>query len=49
MLVGVSVSRGTARRSLSLGTPLPHFASLSTTGSHAFLGTSEGVIEVSGA
>ena len=48
-LYQLSPATGTVRRSLSLGTSLPHFASLSMTGSHAFLGTSEGVIEVSGA
>ena len=40
---------GAIRYSLSLGTPLPHFASLSMTGSHAYLGTNEGVVAVAGA
>ena len=40
---------GATRYSLSLGTPLPHFASLSMTGSRAYLGTSQGVVAVAGA
>ena len=40
---------GATRYSLSLGTSLPHFASLSMTGNRAFLGTNEGVLAVSGA
>ena len=40
---------GTTRYSLSLGTSLPHFASLSMTGSHAYLGTNQGVVAVAGA
>jgi outer membrane protein assembly factor BamB len=40
---------GTTRNSVSLGTTLPHFASLSMTGSHAYLGTSQGVVAVAGA
>ena len=40
---------GAIRYSLSLGTPLPHFASLSMTGSHAYLGTNAGVVAVAGA
>jgi outer membrane protein assembly factor BamB len=39
---------GATRYSLSLGTALPHFASLSMTSSHAFLGTAEGVVAVAG-
>jgi outer membrane protein assembly factor BamB len=39
---------GATRASLSLGTTLPHFSSMSMTGSHAFLGTMEGVIAVGG-
>ena len=39
---------GAVRHSLDLGTPLPHFSSMSMTGSHAFLGTMEGVIAVGG-
>jgi len=39
---------GAARGSLSLGTALPHFSSMSMTGSHAFLGTMEGMIAVGG-
>jgi outer membrane protein assembly factor BamB len=48
-LYELSPDTGAVRRSLSLGASLPHFASLSMTGDHAFLGTSEGVIEVAGA
>lgn len=40
---------GAVRYSLSLGTALPHFASLSMTGSHAYLGTDDGVTAVAGA
>jgi len=40
---------GAIRYSLSLGTSLPHFASLSMTGSYAYLGTSQGVVAVAGA
>ena len=40
---------GAIRDSVSLGTPLPHFASLSMTGSHAYLGTNQGVVAVAGA
>src|SRR5438552_3596311 len=39
---------GAIRASLGLGTTLPHFSSVSMTGRHAFLGTMEGVIAVSG-
>ena len=39
---------GATRDSLSLRTTLPHFSSMSMTGSHAFLGTMEGVIAVGG-
>jgi outer membrane protein assembly factor BamB len=39
---------GATRASLGLGTTLPHFSSMSMTGSHAFLGTMEGVIAVGG-
>jgi len=39
---------GATRGSLSLGTTLPHFSSMSMTGSHAFLSTMEGVIAVGG-
>ncbi len=40
---------GKTRYSLSLGTTLPHFASPSITGNHAFIGTSDGVVAVAGA
>jgi outer membrane protein assembly factor BamB len=39
---------GATRASLGLGTALPHFSSMSMTGSHAFLGTMQGVIAVGG-
>jgi outer membrane protein assembly factor BamB len=48
-LYELSPATGQVRFSLSLGTSLPHFASLSMTGRHAFLGTSDGVIAVAGA
>jgi polyvinyl alcohol dehydrogenase (cytochrome) len=40
---------GATRSSLNLGTTLPHFASMSMAGSHAYLGTSQGVVAVAGA
>ena len=39
---------GATRASLRLGTTLPHFSSMSMTGSRAFLGTLEGVVAVGG-
>ena len=39
---------GVTRDALVLGASLPHFSSMSMTGSHAFLGTMEGVISVGG-
>jgi outer membrane protein assembly factor BamB len=48
-LYELSPATGAVRFSLSLGTSLPHFASLSMTGSHAFLGTDDGVTAVAGA
>ena len=39
---------GVTRALLPLGTMLPHFSSMSMTGSHAFLGTIEGVVAVDG-
>jgi outer membrane protein assembly factor BamB len=39
---------GATRDSLGLRTTLPHFSSMSMTGSHAFLGTMQGVIAVGG-
>ena len=37
---------GGIRASLGLGTPLPHFSSMSMTGSRAYLGTMDGVVSV---
>ena len=48
-LYELSPATGAVRYSLSLGTSLPHFASLSMSGSHAFLGTDDGVTAVAGA
>ena len=39
---------GATRDSLNLDTTFPHFSSMSMTGSHAFLGTMEGVVAVGG-
>ena len=39
---------GATTASLALGVALPHFSSMSMTGSHAFLGTMEGVVAVGG-
>jgi outer membrane protein assembly factor BamB len=47
-LYELNQSTGATRASLSLGTTLPHFSSMSMTGSQAFLGTMEGVIAVGG-
>jgi outer membrane protein assembly factor BamB len=47
-LYELNQSTGATRASLSLGTTLPHFSSISMTGSQAFLGTMEGVIAVGG-
>ena len=40
---------GGVRYSVSLGVSLPHFASLSMAGARAYLGTTQGVIAVTGA
>ena len=48
-LYELNPATGAVRYSLSLGTTLPHFASLSMSGSHAFLGTNAGVTAVAGA
>ena len=40
---------GVTRDALELGASLPHFSSMSMTGSHAFLGTLTGVVAVGGA
>jgi outer membrane protein assembly factor BamB len=48
-LYELSPATGAVRYSLSLGTTLPHFTSLSMTGSHAFLGNNDGVTAVAGA
>ena len=47
-LYEVDPATGATRSSLSLGTALPHFASMSMAGSHAYLGTSQGVVAVAG-
>jgi hypothetical protein len=47
-LYQVDQATGATRASLSLGATLPHFSSMSMTGSHAFLGTMQGVIAVGG-
>ena len=39
---------GGIRASLGLGTPLPHFSSMSMAGTRAYLGTMDGVVSVSG-
>jgi outer membrane protein assembly factor BamB len=48
-LYELNPATGATRYSLSLGSTLPHFASLSMTGGRAFVGTSEGVTAVTGA
>jgi polyvinyl alcohol dehydrogenase (cytochrome) len=47
-LYELNQATGATRASLGLGTTLPHFSSMSMAGRHAFLGTMEGVIAVSG-
>jgi outer membrane protein assembly factor BamB len=47
-LYELNPATGATRASLSLGTSLPHFASLSMTGNHAYLGTSQGIVAVAG-
>jgi polyvinyl alcohol dehydrogenase (cytochrome) len=47
-LYEIDPGTGATRASLTLGTTLPHFSSMSMTGSHAFLGTLEGVVAVGG-
>jgi outer membrane protein assembly factor BamB len=48
-LYELNPATGAVRYSVGLSTTLPHFASLSISGSHAFLGTDDGVTAVSGA
>lgn len=48
-LYALDPATGATRSSLRLGTSLPHFASMSMTGRHAFLGTTAGVLAVTGA
>jgi outer membrane protein assembly factor BamB len=48
-LYALDPATGATRASLSLGATLPHFASLSMAGGHAYLGTSQGVMAVAGA
>ena len=48
-LYELNPATGAVRYSLGLGMALPHFASLSMSGSHAFLGTDDGVTAVAGA
>jgi hypothetical protein len=47
-LYELNPATGATRASLALGDSLPHFASLSMTGNHAYLGTSQGVVSVAG-
>ena len=48
ILYELDQATGATRASLRLGTTLPHFSSMSMTGSHAFLGSMEGVASVGG-
>jgi hypothetical protein len=48
-LYELNPATGAPRASLSLGSTLPHFASLSMAGSHGYVGTDDGVTSVSGA
>jgi PQQ-like domain len=47
-LYQLNPATGAVRHALSLGTSLPHFSSMSMVGSHAFLGTMQGVVAVAG-
>ena len=47
-LYELNPATGATRASLSLGTTLPHFASMSMAGSRAYLGTTQGVLSVGG-
>lgn len=48
-LYELNPASGSVRDTVSLGSPLPHFASLSLAGSLAFVGTNDGVTAVRGA
>jgi outer membrane protein assembly factor BamB len=48
-LYALDPATGAVLRHLSLGEQLPHFSSMSLSGTHAYLGTMSGVIAVSGA
>ena len=48
-LYQLSHATGAPSRTLGLGTALPHFASMSMSGSHAYIGTDQGVTAVAGA
>jgi outer membrane protein assembly factor BamB len=47
-LYELNQTTGGIRASLGLGTPLPHFSSMSMAGRRAYLGTMDGVVSVSG-
>ena len=47
-LYELNQATGGIRASLGLGTPLPHFSSMSMAGRRAYLGTMDGVVSVSG-
>jgi len=48
-LYELNPATGATEHTLSLGTGLPHFASMSMSGTHAYIGTDSGVVSVSGA
>jgi outer membrane protein assembly factor BamB len=48
-LYALDPATGAVLRQLSLGGPLPHFSSMSLSGTHAYLGTLSGIVAVSGA
>ena len=48
-LYELNPATGATRTSLGLGSTLPHFSSMSMVGSHAYLGTMDGVVAVAGA
>jgi outer membrane protein assembly factor BamB len=48
-LYELNPATGATEHTLSLGTGLPHFASMSMSGSRAYIGTNQGVLSISGA
>ena len=47
-LYQLNPATGAVRQRLSLGTSLPHFASMSMSGNRAYIGTNHGVLAIAG-